>query len=89
MPDQPTQRQIEEIGDAIAGGRKIQAIKIYREATGKDLKAAKEFIDALIPRLKQQDPEKYATLSDPQTTGCASVVLLFIVAAAVLAARIC
>ena len=75
MADEPTQEQIEEIGSALASGRKIEAIKIYREATGKDLKAAKEFVDALIPKLKEQDPEKYAKLS-AQGTGCASVILL-------------
>lgn len=75
MPEEPTQEQIEEIGSALSSGHKIQAIKIYREATGKDLKAAKEFIDALIPKLREQDPEKYAKLS-AQGTGCASAILL-------------
>ena len=72
MADQPTQQQIEEITRALTAGRKIEAIKIYREATGKDLKTAQEFIDALIPELKQQDPEKYVALSAPQGKGCAS-----------------
>ncbi len=76
MPDQPTQEQIEQIADALASGRKIEAIKIYRDATGKGLKEAKEFVDALIPRLKEQDPEKYAKLS--QGAGCASAILLSI-----------
>jgi len=75
MAEQPTQEQIEEIGNALASGRKIEAIKIYREATGKGLKEAKEFIEALIPKLMEQDPEKYAKLS-AQGTGCASVILI-------------
>ena len=75
MADQPTQQQIEEITRALAAGRKIEAIKIYREATGRDLKAAKEFIDALIPELKEQDPEEYANLSAAQGKGCASALL--------------
>ena len=33
--------------DALQGGRKIEAIKKYREATGVDLKTAKEFVDSL------------------------------------------
>ena len=81
MADQPTQEQIEEIGSALAAGRKIEAIKIYREATGKGLKEAKDFIDALIPRLREQNPEKYAKLS--QGAGCASVFLLCMGLAAV------
>jgi len=75
MTDKPTQEQIEKIGSALASGRKVEAIKVYREATGKSLKDAKEFIDALIPRLKEQNPEKYAKLS-AKGTGCASVILM-------------
>jgi ribosomal protein L7/L12 len=76
MADQPNQEQIDAITSALASGRKIEAIKIYREATGKDLKSAKEFIDALIPELKEQDPERYAKLS--QGAGCASAILFSI-----------
>ncbi len=75
MADQPTQEQIEEITSALAAGRKIEAIKIYREATGKGLKEAKDFIDALIPRLQEEDPQAYAKLSAGQSSGCAPVVL--------------
>ena len=62
MADQLTQEQMERIAEALASVRKIEAIKLYREATGKDLKEAKEFIDALIPKLKEWDPEKYKKL---------------------------
>ena len=75
MGDQPSQEQIEEIGNALASGRKIEAIKIYREATSKGLKDAKDFIDKLIPKLQEQDPDKYAKLS-AKGAGCASVILL-------------
>ncbi|OVE74835.1 hypothetical protein BVX97_06130 [bacterium E08(2017)] len=77
MTDQPTQEQIGQIAAALADGNKIKAIKIYRDGTGKDLKAAKEFIESLIPKLQEQDPEKYAKLN-AQTAGCASVILLCI-----------
>lgn len=83
MSDTPTEEQIEQIADALAAGRKIEAIKIYREATGKGLAEAKEFIDALVPKLQEQDPERFAKLS--QRGGCASVIL-FCVAAATAAA---
>lgn len=75
MAEQPSQEQINSIADALAAGRKLDAIKIYREATGKGLKDAKDFIDALVPRLKEQDPQKYANLS-AQGAGCSSAILV-------------
>ncbi len=75
MTDQITTEQVEEIAGALAGNRKIEAIKIYRQATGKGLKEANDFIQALIPRLKEQDPQRFAHLA-PAGSGCASVVFL-------------
>ena len=76
---EPTQEQIEQIGDALASGGKISAIKIYREVTGKGLKDSKEFIDKLVPALIEQNPEKYSKLASQGTgTGCASIILFCI-----------
>jgi len=75
MSDELTDDLIEEVADALASGSKIQAIKLYREATGKGLANAKQFIDALIPMLKEQDPERFQHLSD-KASGCASVLLV-------------
>ncbi len=36
-----------EFYEYVRQGRKIQAIKVYREATGVGLKAAKDFVDGL------------------------------------------
>ena len=72
----PTPEQVQEIADALAARRKIEAIKIYRAATGKGLKEAKDFIDALVPQLVEQDPEKYKALSAPKSAGCASVLVV-------------
>ncbi len=77
MSDQLSQEQIEEIADLLAGRKKIEAIKIYRAATGNGLKEAKDFIEALIPKLKEQDPEKFGHLAN-SGSGCASVLLLCI-----------
>ena len=74
MADELSDEQIEEISEALAGGNKIEAIKIYREATGKGLKDAKDFIDALIPKLIEQDPEKYDKIAKTGG-GCASMVV--------------
>ena len=78
MAEQPTQEQIEQIASELELGRKVEAIKIYREVTGQGLKEAKEFIEALIPKLQEMDPEKYAKVSGSEATGCASVILLCI-----------
>ncbi|MFY9255001.1 MAG: ribosomal protein L7/L12 [Fuerstiella sp.] len=67
---------IHEITDALAAAQKIQAIKIYRDATGKGLKEAKQFIDELTPQLIEQDPERFAKLQRAKA-GCGSAVLIF------------
>lgn len=36
-----------EIRDLLSRGKKIEAIKLYRESTGASLKAAKDFIESL------------------------------------------
>jgi len=66
--------QIQQITDALAAGRKIDAIKIYREATGMGLKEAKDWIDALIATLKEKEPERFSQLG--VSKGCASAALL-------------
>ena len=76
MPDTITPDENEAICAALAKGQKIEAIKIYREATGLGLKEAKDFIDALIPQLQQQDPEKYVKLTGP--VGCGAKVLMLV-----------
>ena len=75
MAEEPTDEQMHRIKDALAARRKIEAIKIYREATGQGLTEAKAFIDALVPKLKEKDPKKYAALSASQGSGCASLIV--------------
>ena len=45
--DEPNQGVSTEIMDLVRSGRKIQAIKLFRQETGAGLKSAKEFIDSL------------------------------------------
>jgi hypothetical protein len=40
-------------------GHKLNAIKIYREATGAGLKESKDFVDALESQLQQTMPERF------------------------------
>jgi ribosomal protein L7/L12 len=45
--DEPDPWVSPEIVDLVQHGKKIQAIKLYRQQTGAGLKAAKDFIDSL------------------------------------------
>ena len=79
MDERLSQQSIEAIEQAIADGSKIEAIKIYREASGRGLKESKEFIEDLIPTLKEHDPEKYSKVSHSAISpkkGCASVLVV-------------
>lgn len=69
--------QRQQIMSALKLNRKIEAIKIYRDATGSGLKEAKEFIEALAERLHEENPE---TFSKPQTAGCSVSMLLVLTA---------
>ena len=75
MSEAPDREMVEQITEALANGQKIQAIKIYRDATGKGLKEAKDFIEELIPALVEKDPERFGVLNT-RPAGCGSAVLL-------------
>ena len=64
--------QVRAITDSLLAGRKIEAIKIYREATGEGLKEAKEFIESLTDSLREKYPDKFPAAKK----GCASVIVL-------------
>ncbi len=64
--------QVREITDCLLTGRKIEAIKIYREATGEGLKEAKEFIESLTNTLREKHPDKFPAAK----AGCTSVIVL-------------
>lgn len=65
----------DEITQAIFAGRKIEAIKLYREATGQGLKEAKAFIEALTDRLREEHPDRVPA----PTSGCGAAVLMMLV----------
>lgn len=64
----------DEITEALFAGRKIEAIKIYREATGEGLLESKEFIEALITRLREEYPDRIPA----HTSGCGTAALLLV-----------
>ncbi|MGD9128339.1 MAG: ribosomal protein L7/L12 [Planctomycetia bacterium] len=67
---------MDQIINALGSGRKIEAIKVYREVTNLGLKEAKDFIETLASQLAEQDPERFSKAT--AKSGCASVVLLAI-----------
>ena len=83
MPKELTELQTEEIATALAAGQKIQAIKLYREYTGTGLKEAKDFVEALEPTLRKEDPERFAP-QKAQGKGCAAMLLALVMVGATL-----
>ncbi len=70
---------VSDMTAALERGQKLQAIRIYRDATGKGLKEAKEFVDQLIPSLVEKDPERFAGL-ERKGAGCGTALLLCAIA---------
>jgi hypothetical protein len=60
---------IQRIQAELFAGRKIQAVKAYRGATGVGLAEALAFINALEERLRQESPQRFTTPAR-QTGGC-------------------
>jgi ribosomal protein L7/L12 len=67
---------VEAIQAALFAGRKIQAIKLYRESTGKGLKESKDFIEALEVELRRTDPTRFTA---PAAKGCGTAMLVFLI----------
>jgi hypothetical protein len=69
MPDSMSDDDVQQIMAAVFAGKKILAIKLYRQATKASLLDAKNFVEALEDRLWQESPEKFTT--PPSKSGCA------------------
>lgn len=84
MPAMPEDLH-EQIKEALFNGRKIDAIKMYRQVSRDGLKESKDFIEALEAELRDSSPEKFTV--PPGKKGCGTAVvcaLLIVVAAAAL-----
>ena len=71
MKKELTEDELKQIFDAIVSRRKIQAIKIYREATGEGLKEAKVAIEEITASLAEKHPE----LMPKNASGCLSLII--------------
>ncbi len=69
--------QVQQISAAVFAGRKIEAIKNYRLATGTGLKESKDFIEALEIRLRQESPKKFT--APPGGVGCSRTAAMFLI----------
>ncbi len=76
MTAEYTPEEMQQISDALYAGRKIEAIKLYREASGKDLKDSKEFVESLESKLREETPDKFA--HPPGKSGCLVVLVLLL-----------
>lgn len=83
MPRPVPDDQIEPIRAAVFAGRKIEAIKRYRTATGEGLKEAKDFIEALEAEMRRTEPGKFT--APPGGKGCATVLCLLILVGVLIA----
>jgi len=68
-----------QITDALHSGRKIEAVKLYRLATGASLKVSKEFIES-IPTEKEVEYKQTPPPAHPgvQSSGCGSSALALV-----------
>ncbi len=64
----------QHITDTLLAGRKVEAIKHYREVTGEGLREAKDFIDAMAAELSKSHPE----IVQVNRGGCGSAALVLI-----------
>lgn len=76
LPDDVSQR----VDGELFAGRKIQAIKLYREATGCSLRDAKEAVDAREAKLRAVDPTRFVATGK---AGCMGMIALSILPAAI------
>lgn len=73
---EPTDEQWAAIEAELYARRKIAAIKLYRKATGADLKEAKELIEEHEAGLRQQFPDRFSKKSGCGTAVVALAVLM-------------
>lgn len=65
----------QQIADCIYAGRRIQAIKLYREHSGTGLKESKDFVESLESELRGRQPERFT--APPAGKGCLGMVAVF------------
>jgi hypothetical protein len=72
-----TDQQRNQIESAIFAGRKIEAIKLYREAAGGELADAKRAVEDLEVDLRRSQPDRFVKSSRSCVVVLACYALLF------------
>lgn len=81
MAQSLTQEQIGAVTDAIFAGQKIEAMKLYREASGASLVEAKEFVEKLEAELRLQYPGRFAVA--PPARSMMPIVIFVVIASGI------
>ncbi len=75
MSNPITEEQVMTLSECIFQGRKIEAIKLYREMTGLGLKESKDAVEELEKSLRGSAADKFA--AGPQGKGgCMGVIVV-------------
>lgn len=75
MTNELTPEQLTVIVAAVYADNKIEAIKLYRSATGKDLKDSKDAVEKLAAELEAKDPARFMRQRKQQTRSLAGLML--------------
>ena len=78
LPEDKRQAILEAIYDA----RKIEAIKLVRDATGCGLKEAKDFVEKLADELYAKEPQKFAAAPSRKSGCVGSMMVVAVILAA-------
>lgn len=73
MSDDIEKTDLEEIESLIYQGKKIQAIKAYRNATFKGLKESKDYVERLSMELYEKNPARF-TAEPSKSAGCGTAI---------------
>ncbi|MDV6032050.1 MAG: hypothetical protein F9B45_18550 [Phycisphaera sp. RhM] len=74
-----SERAMHQVDQAIARGKKLEAVKLYRQLSGKSLVECKAFVESRMDRSQSTSAESTSnpTAIDSQRSGCFSGMLLF------------
>ena len=86
MANELTPEQLTAVSNAVYAGNKIEAIKLYRTATGNDLKDSKDAVEKLTLELEAKNPAMFAkqrrqggSLATPVFWGAIAALIVYLI----------